>query len=101
MVAKANNTKSNILVIDGNLCLSTMAGNAEEANDNKVVNIRILYDGNGECLHGVITLSNKKVNDDTVCAIAFGLYVLVFSLKYMMVAFFVFRKFSYMKILVC
>ena len=59
MVAKANDTKNKILVIDGNSCLSTLADNAKEVNDNKVVNIKILYDGDDKCLHDVISLSNK------------------------------------------
>ena len=52
-----------------------MTNNAEEVAD-KVVNIRILYDAydNGEHLCDAVSLSNKKVNDDTVCSIVFGLY---------------------------
>ena len=75
MVAKVNSTKSNILVIDGNLCSSALADSAEEAAD-KVVSIRILYDAYDNCehLHDAICLSKNKVNDDTVCSIAFGLY---------------------------
>ena len=49
--------------------------NAEEVVD-KVVNIRILYDAyvNGEHLCNAVSLSNKKVNDNTVCSIVFVLY---------------------------
>ena len=64
MVVKANCTKSNVLVIDGNLCFSTLTDhdNAEEVAD-KVVNIRILYDAydNGEHLCDAVSLSNKRL----------------------------------------
>ena len=41
-----------------------------------MVNIKILYDGDGNCLPDLetISLSKKNIKDDTACFIAFGLY---------------------------
>ena len=79
MVMKASRTKrpQNILVIDGKLHFSTLVNDDEELITNKrVVNIKILYDCDGEfeCFPEIINLSNKKVNDDTVCLVILGLY---------------------------
>ena len=75
MVAKISNTKSpqSMLVIDGKLNLSTLDNN-EEVTNKRMVNVRVLYDNDDECLPEVISLSNNNVNDDTICLITFGLY---------------------------
>ena len=78
MVVKASRTKrpQNVLVIDGKLYFSTMVTDNEELTNKRMVNIKILYecDGEFECLPEIVNLSNKRVNDDTVCLITFGLY---------------------------
>ena len=60
------------LGINGKLFFDTLVGDTT-LNSKRVVNIRVLYDGSYECLLCTISLSNKNINDDSICPIAFGL----------------------------
>ena len=80
MVDQANNTKrlQSILVFDSKLYFSTLFNgdddyNDEQTTDKRVVNVKVLYDDDN-CSPETISLSNKTVNDDTVCLVTFGLY---------------------------
>ena len=68
----------NTLVIDGKLLFNTVVSVGERVitlNNDRMISIKILYDYNDECLSETnISLSNKRVNDDTVCLITLGLY---------------------------
>ena len=61
----------NRLVVEGRL---NFTNDDEKLNHNRVVNVKILYDGLNERLPQTIDLSNLAVNDDAVCLIAFGLH---------------------------
>ena len=78
VIVKADNTKrsKNILVIDRKLFLSALDDDEKEIlnGNNRVVNIKIRYDGDYECLPETINLSNKDISDDTVCLLTFGLH---------------------------
>ena len=43
-------------------------------HENNEVCVNILYDGDHECLSETINLSNKNIDDNAACVIAFGLY---------------------------
>ena len=68
----------NTLAIDGKLLFNTLVNVGERLitlNNDRMVNIKILYDYNHACLSQTnINLSSKHVNDDTVCLITLGLY---------------------------
>ena len=71
------NSIENTLAIDGKLLLNTLVNNDERVtlSSDRMVSIKILYDYNDECLSETnINLSNKHINDDTVCLITLGLY---------------------------
>ena len=78
MIIKVNSADQlhNISTIDGKFCCTLTNGNGKITlnNDNRVLNIKILYDGDGECLPESLNLSNNHINDDTLCLLTFGLY---------------------------
>ena len=78
VIVKADNTKcsKNVLVIDRKLFLSALVDDEKDIlnGNNRVVNIKIQYDGDYKYLPETINLSNKGINDDTVCLLTFGLH---------------------------
>ena len=78
VIVKADNTKcsKNILVIDRRLFLGALDDDEKEIlnGNNRVVNIKIQYDGDDECLPETINLSNKDISNDTVCLLIFGFH---------------------------
>ena len=69
-----NNRWRSHLVINGKLYLNALVNGAEEVTNKRVVNVKILYDIDDQCLPETIGLSKKDVNDDKVCLLTFGLY---------------------------
>ena len=69
----SNRWKSHV-AINGKLYLNSLVNGAEEVTNKRVVNIKVLYDIDYECLPETIGLSKKEVNDDKVCLLTFGLY---------------------------
>ena len=74
---KVSTTKEQWSVLcNGRLFFKTQINNNDEMaqSNDRAVNVKILYDKISEFLPNTITWSNKKVNDDTVCLVTFGLY---------------------------
>ena len=63
-------SQESTLGINGKLFFDTLVG--DTLSSERVVNIKVLY-GSCGCLPGTISLSNKNINDDSICPIAFGL----------------------------
>ena len=65
------------LAFNGKLFLNTHLSEGENVTSsisNRVVDVKILYYDDCEYLPGMISLSNKDINDDTACLISLGLY---------------------------
>ena len=62
----------NSLIIEGKLNFLHHS-NDWKVKNNRVVNIKILYDGLNECFPETVSLSHSDIDDDAVCLIAFGL----------------------------
>ena len=78
-IVKASDTKKSWtrLVVYGKLFLNKQlsdGGNLALSISNRVVDVKILHYDDCECLPGIISLSNKNVNDDIACLISLGLY---------------------------
>ena len=76
---KASNMKGpqNIIVIDGILVFNTLVNDDEKIpfkGDKRLVNVKMWYDGDFECSSETINLSDKDIDDDTMCLMTFGLY---------------------------
>ena len=69
------NSRNNLIIYD-KLFYNTLVRSDEgiRIKENRVVNIMIFYDGDSECSPESINMSNKGIDDDTVCLISFGLY---------------------------
>ena len=76
VVVKVNNTErpKGMLCVQGKLFGALLSNDEESKFNNRVVNIKMLCDGNRACLPKIIDLSNSNVNDDIVGLITFGLY---------------------------
>ena len=64
--------------VNGKLCFNTPSNDNRniiflDSND-RIVDVKVLYDGDSECLPGSINLSRKGIADNTLCLISFGLY---------------------------
>ena len=69
IVIKTNNRKS--LYIHGALFVTR---NLNSNDKDRWMNVYVLYDDDNEHLPETVSLSNKDIDDDTVCLISFGLY---------------------------
>ena len=79
MVEKASNTKwpVGILIIDGNLCFNAVVNDHRKIalnSNSRVVKVKVLYDGDCECLPETVSLPNIDINEDTLQLITFGLH---------------------------
>ena len=79
MFEKASNNKSpeGILVVDGNQYFNTVVNDHRKIalnSNSRVVKVKVLYDGDCECLPETVNLPNIDINEDTLQLITFGLH---------------------------
>ena len=76
LINDGNSTKALRQSIDGEFLCDKRVCNYKGIKDgqNRIIKIKIFYNGDGECLPESIKLSNEGIQDDAVCLISFGLY---------------------------